>query len=131
MRKTLKDYESQRRRFAAKFERYGRRPPVQDEPNASLDGEGEQALLRSLRHLKKMKTTTVLITHKVSLVSAVDKLLVVQDGALTDFGPREAVFLRLAQKQKQAQQQTAPQPAQPPTAQSLAVVKAGKDDKNV
>lgn len=104
---------------------------VLDEPNASLDGEGEQALLRSLRHLKKMKTTTVLITHKVSLVSAVDKLLVVQDGALTDFGPREAVFLRLAQKQKQAQQQTAPQPAQPPTAQSLAVVKAGKDDKNV
>ncbi|HPH94296.1 MAG TPA: hypothetical protein PKW33_00365 [Anaerolineaceae bacterium] len=36
MRKTLKDYESQRRRFAARFERYGRRPPVQDEPNASL-----------------------------------------------------------------------------------------------
>lgn len=95
---------------------------ILDEPNASLDNEGEQALLMSLMHLKKMKTTTVLITHKISLVSAVDKLLVVQDGVLTDFGPREAVLIRLAQKQKQAQQQ----PASPPLTQSRAVVETGK-----
>ncbi|NSW52970.1 MAG: hypothetical protein HPY85_10735 [Anaerolineae bacterium] len=35
-RKSLMDYESERRRFVARFERYGRRPPIPHEPDASL-----------------------------------------------------------------------------------------------
>jgi len=94
----------QRQRIALARALFGApRIVVLDEPNASLDGEGEQALLRSLLQMKKNKITTILITHKISLVSAVDKLLVIQDGVLTEFGPREAVLLRLAQKRKQAQ----------------------------
>ena len=35
-RKSLVNYESERRRFVARFERYGRRPPIPHEPDASL-----------------------------------------------------------------------------------------------
>jgi len=75
---------------------------VLDEPNASLDTEGEQALLMAMAYLKRMGTTVVVITHKVSLLSNVDKLLVMQDGALAVFGPRDGVLQHLAQQQQKA-----------------------------
>jgi PrtD family type I secretion system ABC transporter len=75
---------------------------VLDEPNASLDDAGEKALLQALAHLKQNGATTVIITHKVSLLANVDKLLVMQDGTLAVFGPRNAVLTHLAQKQQEA-----------------------------
>lgn len=95
---------------------------VLDEPNASLDTEGEQALLMAMAYLKRMGTTVVVITHKVSLLSNVDKLLVMQDGMLAVFGPRDGVLQHLAQQQQQAaaaqqQAQVAAQ-AQPVAAQT-------------
>jgi ABC-type protease/lipase transport system fused ATPase/permease subunit len=74
---------------------------VLDEPDASLDTDGEQALLQAVLHLKKTAATTVLVTHKISLLAAVDKLLVMQDGAMALFGPREAVLAHL-EKSRQA-----------------------------
>ena len=77
---------------------------VLDEPNASLDNDGETALLMAMAHLKKMGTTVIIITHKVSLLSNVDKLLVMQDGAIAGFGPRDAVLQSLAEHQQKARQ---------------------------
>lgn len=75
---------------------------ILDEPNASLDSDGEDALLRAMAQLKQMGTTLVIITHKVSLLSNVEKLLVLQDGAVAAFGPQPAVMQQLAeQRQKQ------------------------------
>jgi PrtD family type I secretion system ABC transporter len=74
---------------------------VLDEPNASLDTDGERALLDALRQLKRANVTTVLITHKLSLLSLVDKLLVMQDGAMAVFGPRQGVLEHL-EKSRQA-----------------------------
>jgi PrtD family type I secretion system ABC transporter len=93
---------------------------VLDEPNASLDADGEQALLQALLHLKQLQATVVVITHKTSLLAAVDKLLVVQDGTLVAFGPRDAVMAQLMK-----QQQGPPpgqQPAPPAAAPHAAVV---------
>ena len=89
---------------------------VLDEPNANLDADGEQALLQAFMHLKRSQTTVVVITHKTSMLAAVDKLLVVQDGVLAAFGPRDAVMAQLM-KQQQGQQQQGPQqgPPAPPT----------------
>lgn len=87
---------------------------VLDEPNASLDNDGEVALLQAMGLLKKMGTTVVIITHKVSLLASVDKLLVMQDGAIAAFGPREGVLQHLLQQQqKMLQQQQAAQQQQP------------------
>ncbi len=70
---------------------------ILDEPNASLDDEGEQALLRALAQLKEQGSTVILITHKASLLASVDKVLFLRDGQLLIFGPRDAVFQKLAE----------------------------------
>ena len=85
---------------------------VLDEPNASLDNVGELALLQAMAYMKQLGTTVVVITHKVSLLSNVDKLLVMQDGAMAVFGPREGVLQHLLQQQ-QKQQQAATQSVTP------------------
>ncbi len=77
---------------------------VLDEPNASLDSEGELALLNTMTHLKKMGATVVIITHKVSLLANIDKLMIMQDGAITAFGPRESVLQTLMQQQQKQMQ---------------------------
>lgn len=90
---------------------------VLDEPNSNLDDVGEQALLNALIDLRKRRKTIVLITHRSSVISVTNKLLVLQEGVARLFGPTEQVLAEL-KKQQQATQQPAQQkqPA-PATAQ--------------
>jgi PrtD family type I secretion system ABC transporter len=69
---------------------------VLDEPNANLDAEGEQALLKTLETLKSEGTTVLMITHKPSLVSTMDYLLVMREGRVDLLGPKEQVLARLS-----------------------------------
>lgn len=68
---------------------------VLDEPNANLDNEGEQALLRALAALKGAGATVVLITHRPNLLNQVDTILVLRHGAIEIFGPRLEILKRL------------------------------------
>jgi PrtD family type I secretion system ABC transporter len=70
---------------------------VLDEPNASLDAEGEEALLRVLDTLKARGVTIVVVSHKPSILRAADKMLVLREGRVELFGPRDAVMARFAQ----------------------------------
>jgi PrtD family type I secretion system ABC transporter len=81
---------------------------ILDEPNANLDGEGEQALLMALREMKKAKQTVVVVSHKPSMLQDADKLLLLRDGKIELFGPRQAVLDRIQQIQ-------APKPPIPAT----------------
>jgi len=72
---------------------------ILDEPNANLDGEGEQALLMALREMKKAKQTVVVVSHKPSMLQDADKLLLLRDGKIELFGPRQAVLDRMQQVQ--------------------------------
>lgn len=65
---------------------------VLDEPNANLDQEGEVALQQCLARLKQLKITTIAIAHRPSLLASVDKILVMRDGAVAAFGPRDEVL---------------------------------------
>lgn len=65
---------------------------ILDEPNSNLDEEGERALVAALQRLKKVGATTIIITHKTSLLSAVDKILVLQNGEQSQFGNRDEVL---------------------------------------
>jgi len=69
---------------------------VLDEPNANLDGEGEAALVSTLKHAKANKITTIIISHRPSLMAEVDKMLVVREGVAVAFGDREEVMQKLA-----------------------------------
>ena len=68
---------------------------VLDEPNASLDAEGEDALLQALDAMKANGATVVIISHKPSIFRAADKMLVLRDGRIELFGPRDQVMSRL------------------------------------
>jgi ATP-binding cassette subfamily C protein len=69
---------------------------VLDEPNASLDHAGEQALLQAIAAAKAAGTTIVLIAHRPSIISAVDKVLVLKDGTIDQFGPRTDIVKSVA-----------------------------------
>ena len=68
---------------------------VLDEPNSNLDGEGEAQLGRALAELKQKGATVVVVSHRPSLVQGVDKVLLLKDGAIEAFGPRQEVLKRL------------------------------------
>lgn len=70
---------------------------VLDEPNASLDDAGEAALVKAVEALKKAGCTVVLITHRTSIISSVEKILLLRDGQAAAFGPRDEVINALAQ----------------------------------
>ncbi len=66
-----------------------------DEPNSSLDEAGEQALMNTLMSLKARKCTTIIITHRTSVLPAADKILALRDGQIAAFGPRDEVLAAL------------------------------------
>jgi PrtD family type I secretion system ABC transporter len=68
---------------------------VLDEPNASLDAEGEDALLQALESMKANGATVVIISHKPSILRTADKMLVLREGRVEMFGPRDQVMARL------------------------------------
>ncbi len=81
---------------------------VLDEPNSSLDEEGDAALARAIKEAKARGTTFVIMTHRTSVLGVADKMLVLRDGLQQAFGPRDEVLAALHQAQQQAQQPAAP-----------------------
>lgn len=73
---------------------------VLDEPNSNLDQQGEGDLVRTLSRLKTERACTcILVTHKPEILQAVDKILVLRQGQVALFGPKDQVFQKLAQQQ--------------------------------
>ena len=68
---------------------------VLDEPNAHLDAEGEQALVEAVVRVRVQGTTVVLIAQRAGIMCQVDKMLVLEAGAITAFGPRDDVLKKL------------------------------------
>lgn len=69
---------------------------VLDEPNANQDRAGEMALMRALKLLKDQRITSVVIAHRPAIIEYVDKVLVLRDGKIEAFGPKDEVLGRLA-----------------------------------
>jgi PrtD family type I secretion system ABC transporter len=92
----------QRQRVALARAVYGDvRLLVLDEPNASLDADGEIALARALSGLRAEGVTSIVVTHRPSLIAHVDKILVLDDGKVQQFGPAAEV-MKSMQRQAQA-----------------------------
>ncbi|MDE1942776.1 MAG: type I secretion system permease/ATPase [Betaproteobacteria bacterium] len=86
-------------------------PPfiVLDEPNSNLDDVGEAALVATVQALKQAGRTVVVITHRMSVLQAVDKLLLMRDGTVQAYGERDAVLQALAQARATQAQPSIPQ----------------------
>ncbi|MEP9377085.1 type I secretion system permease/ATPase [Aquabacter sp. CN5-332] len=68
---------------------------VLDEPNASLDAAGEQALTTAVQALKKAGSTVVLVTHKTNSLGLCDLILLLNEGTVHGFGPRDEVLAKV------------------------------------
>ncbi|KFE57156.1 type I secretion system permease/ATPase [Pseudomonas syringae] len=79
---------------------------ILDEPNSNLDEVGERALSYALTYLKATGATIFVITHRTSILSQLDRLLVMKDGLLSMYGPSEQVIAELAAKAKTQQKAT-------------------------
>jgi PrtD family type I secretion system ABC transporter len=86
----------QRQRIALARALYGDpRLIVLDEPNASLDSDGEEALQRTLTELNAQGRTTVVVSHRPAILTKVDLVAVLRGGRLETFGRRDDVLPRL------------------------------------
>lgn len=86
----------------------GPRLVVLDEPNANLDADGELALARAVVALKQTGATTLVISHRQSILMQTDKILVLSHGRVEQFGPRNDVLRRLLPPHRR--EATSPQP---------------------
>ena len=87
----------QRQRIALARALYGNpRLLVLDEPNANLDGAGEQALAQALKALHG-QVTVVVVTHRSTLIEHMDKMLMLEAGRVKHYGPLAEVMQALKQ----------------------------------
>ncbi|MBJ2347187.1 MULTISPECIES: type I secretion system permease/ATPase [Pseudomonas] len=97
---------------------------ILDEPNSNLDDVGDRALAGAVQQLKLTGATLFVITHRTNIVSQLDRLMVLNAGVISIYGPREHVLAEL-----NAQRQQAQTPAVPATS-GVASVDAGKGDSD-
>ncbi|POF39876.1 type I secretion system permease/ATPase [Pseudomonas laurylsulfativorans] len=77
---------------------------VLDEPNAHLDEVGERALALALQQIKLTGATVFVIAHRTSILAQLDRLLVMNAGTISLYGPRDQVLAQLNAHQLPAQQ---------------------------
>lgn len=86
---------------------------ILDEPNAHLDAEGDAQLVAAISALKAEGVTVLIVSHKLSILPVVDKILVMRDGRADMFGPRDEILPKLAPPNVR---RVVPRPASPEAA---------------
>jgi ATP-binding cassette subfamily C protein len=69
---------------------------ILDEPNSNLDADGDQELLQCLNMCKARGTTILLVAHRMSMMPVVDGLLIIQDGRVAAYGPKDDVLRQIS-----------------------------------
>jgi ATP-binding cassette subfamily C protein len=69
---------------------------ILDEPNSNLDNNGEISLIKTIKNAKEAKITTIIVSHRPSILNSVDKILVLQDGEAKIFDEAKKVIKQLS-----------------------------------
>jgi PrtD family type I secretion system ABC transporter len=69
---------------------------VLDEPNANLDHDGERALIKAIEQLRVNQSIVVLVSHRPETLAALNLTMVLREGRMVAFGPRDELFARVA-----------------------------------
>lgn len=68
---------------------------VLDEPNSNLDDEGERALVEAIKIMKELSKTVVVITHRTTILSIIDQLVILKNGAIVISGPTAEILQKM------------------------------------
>ncbi len=68
---------------------------IMDEPNAHLDAGGEQDFLNALMSVKRQGLSVIIVAHRASVLSAIDRLMLMREGRMEMVGPRDEVLRRM------------------------------------
>jgi PrtD family type I secretion system ABC transporter len=68
---------------------------VLDEPNSNLDEEGDQALMGAIRQARARGAIVIAVAHRASILQAMDLVVLMQEGRLIGFGPKERMVPHL------------------------------------
>ena len=68
---------------------------ILDEPNSHLDQEGDGALASAVQSVRARGGVVIMIAHRTGAINLADNLLVLRDGRIVEYGPRQAVLAKL------------------------------------
>lgn len=68
---------------------------VLDEPNSNLDPDGDAALRNAIASVRARKGIVVVIAHRHSALANANKVLMLRNGRVAAFGPRDEVLAQL------------------------------------
>jgi len=72
---------------------------VLDEPNANLDADGENGLVKAIATLRQRGSIVIVVSHRPNALAALNVAMVLYEGRMIAFGPRDDVFARVARPQ--------------------------------
>jgi len=81
---------------------------VLDEPNASLDNAGEQALQQTIHHLREQKKSVVIISHRPGFLPLTTHLLLLEEGRCRLYGPTAQVLKDISRQAASAKKSAQP-----------------------
>ncbi len=77
---------------------------VLDEPNSNLDNEGSAAVNRAIRNFKAQGKSVLIMAHRPAAIQECDMLLVLEQGQVRAFGPRDEVLPKVVQNHAEISQ---------------------------
>ncbi|EHK79203.1 ABC transporter ATP-binding protein [Sinorhizobium meliloti CCNWSX0020] len=73
---------------------------VLDEPNSNLDAEGEQALSEAIMSVRSRGGIVIVVAHRPSALASVDLVLMMNEGRMQAYGPKEQVLGQVLRPQQ-------------------------------
>ena len=71
---------------------------ILDEPNSALDHEGEEALDRAVKVMVARGAAVMIVAHRTAILNNADKLLLLNEGTIAQYGPRQEVVEELRKR---------------------------------
>lgn len=68
---------------------------ILDEPNSNLDNDGELALTQAILTMRARGSIVIIVAHRPSALASVDQVLVMAEGRMQAFGPKDEVLARV------------------------------------
>jgi len=65
---------------------------VLDDPNSSLDYDGERVLFNAIQRMRAKRMTVVIITHRLGVLPVTNKIAIMRNGTIDAFGDSDEIY---------------------------------------